>query len=91
MRKKLPKDPCIQSLSLWNQISLEDSHYTGYYFMLSYKLFHVLKQSPSCLHVFAVADPEVHAATPCNFIQMPLLGYLPVNCDTVLFLPAQDV
>lgn len=42
--------------------------------MLSYKLFHVIKQSPSCLHVFAVADPEVHAANPCNFIQMPLLG-----------------
>ena len=42
--------------------------------MLSYKLFHAIKQSPSCLHVFAVADPEVHAATPCNFIQMPLLG-----------------
>ena len=59
---------------LWNQISLEGSHYTGYYFMLSYKLFRVIKQSLSWLDVFAVADPEVHAETPCNFIQMPLLG-----------------
>lgn len=42
--------------------------------MLSYKLFHVIKQSPSCLRVFAVADIEVRAAIPCNFIQMPLLG-----------------
>lgn len=42
--------------------------------MLSYKLFHVIKQSPSCLRVFAVADIEVHATVPCNFIQMPLLS-----------------
>ena len=47
--------------------------------MLSYKLFRVIKQSLSCLDVFAVADPEVHAETPCNFIQMPLLGIRLLN------------
>lgn len=64
--KNFLRDPCVRSLSFVKTRFLAKAPITQATILCSHTryLSLVMKYSPSCLHVFAVADAEVHVATP---------------------------